>query len=132
MTDRERLAYLKTEMDLLRSAVDQYHHLSFEHSKLAEKILKEDREDTLNQLISETKFIECKYPSIGWPGEIGVAEFVSEDQAQALIAILKSSDYTYGYILKWDGPGQYIVDPDFDYDHDGDVIYTATFVKAES
>lgn len=56
--------------------------------------------------------------------------FKSKEQAEALTKSLNDfSGYYAQYILEWDGSGEYIVDPGYRYDHDGDIVYFATFKK---
>ena len=67
---------------------------------------------------------------MGCSGEDGSAFFKDEEQANSLIQALRSnSNYYYAYILEWKGEGEYIVEPDWKYDHDGETVYTAYFKK---
>lgn len=67
---------------------------------------------------------------MGYAGRNGSAEFTSQEQAEALTKALSAeASYYYVYILEWSGSGKYSVVPDYKYDHDGQTIYTANFVK---
>ena len=84
----------------------------------------------MDNIIDETKFVECEYPLMGVEASNGIAHFEDQDQAdELLIHLRKDASYYYAYVLEWKGPGSYIVKPEYRYDHDNEVIYTARFVK---
>jgi len=69
---------------------------------------------------------------MGCEGKNGSVYFKTKDQAEKLLSLLrKNSSYYYAYILKWNDLGEYIVKPEWDYDHDGEIIYTAKIEKKE-
>jgi len=128
-TDERRLEQMKIKMDLLKPSVDEHDKLYHQFNILDMKIKNKAFEDNKNRLIKETSFEECYYPAMGVEGKEGCATFTSKEQAEALTLALKRYSYYYNYSLVWDGPGKYRVIPDYRYDHDGETIYTATFIK---
>lgn len=96
----------------------------------AEKILKEkSREEALRNLKLETKWDGPVYPGMGESGENGRCVFKTQQQAEDLTKALTSQYYEYLHKLHWEGPGVYIIEPDYGYDRCGDTIYTANYVK---
>jgi len=85
---------------------------------------------SLRDLCRLAEFVEPEYPSMGYPSENGYARFKCRDIADDLIeALIKNSSYFYAHVLEWEGRGYYDVVPTWKDDHDGQVIYTATFKK---
>jgi hypothetical protein len=83
----------------------------------------------LEELLKSTNYIEPVYPDMGISGENGSCIFSSKEEAEALISILINQSYYYGHKLKYTGPGKYIIKPDYSFDHDGEVIYTAVYER---
>lgn len=125
------LEELRAEMESLRPSYDRFREVSEMYRSLVKASEKRAKLLTLNRICSECCYVDPQYPSIGYPGSDGSAIFQNKDQADVLVRVLCSnSTYYHGYILEWDGPGVYAVVPSYRHDHDGDVVYTATFVKA--
>lgn len=132
LKDKEKLQQLKNELETLRSSYDRYCKVNTEIYSLEFKIKQREDSDRLFILSFKTLFTECEYPSMGTPGCDGGAVFDSEEEARDLIKQLRTnSTYSKAYRLVWSGPGEYRVIPDYDYDHDGDIIYSATFIKMQ-
>jgi hypothetical protein len=126
----ELIDSLKAEMDTLKPSVDRYFEVSRQHGKLVEERRKDDERKKRMKAIWDASYEAPEYPSMGVAGSNGSATFKTEEQAKELVQLLVwGGSYTYGYELKWDGPGDYVVEPDYKYDHDRDVIYTAKFRK---
>jgi hypothetical protein len=132
MTREELKAKIDTisfQMAELEPARNKYQELSFERGKLQEEYNEKTYRYDLLVLKMKTKYHEPEYPYMGGVAENGSANFDNQEDAEKLVKLLRQRSYTYGYLLVWDGPGEYVVEPDYKYDHDGDVIYTATFKK---
>lgn len=128
-TDKS-IEWLKARKAELSSFVDEYYKVSWELDKKQKEEDKKNINKDRLELIKQTKFIECEYPSIGYASNDGEATFENEFQAKSLLSILnKASSYTHVYEMHWEGPGKYLVIPTWAYDYDGDIIYTATFEK---
>lgn len=136
-TSEERLGHLDMKLSMLEMRLKEYEKLVEEQKalrserfKLAKLINERKQTETRERLEKETSFKECQYPAMGVDEREGRATFKDHDQADALIESLRAvGSYYYAYVLHWDGPGEYRVVPEWQYDHDRDVIYTANFVK---
>lgn len=128
--EEETIAKLAAQMAELRPSVDLYHKLSHQHGKLVQALYKRLKQNNLSKLKLNTIYMPCEYPDMGVVGEDGSATFTDEDQAKDLIMALRdNTDYYRRYTLEWSGAGDYLVKPDYTTDHDGETIYTATFIK---
>lgn len=129
------LQTLKLELDLIRPQYEalssRYFELSRKHTKLIEEINERKKRSRQSTLEWKCRYEEPTYPRMGESGSNGTAYFTDQAEAEELIALLCSRSYYYGYDFKWQGPGHYDVIPDWKYDHDREVIYTAIFQKAE-
>ncbi len=127
---------LKTKsVKWLKAREKRLEALSEEHyiiGKILHKFYEENDRKEKNKiqfdLINKTEYMEPSYPGMGCTASNGSAIFQNKEQAKALVESLQIS-YTYGYVLEWDGRGEYRVEPSYHYDHDRDVVYTATFKK---
>ena len=133
--DNEKIMKLKEIEDKiseLKPFVDKYYELNNEYNQKKKSFDKQKKYEELFRLKRETKYNECEYPSMGCEESNGSVEFKSKKQAESLLNALRSnSNYYYSYILKWDGVGQYIIKPDWKYDHDKEIVYTATIKKED-
>ena len=126
LKDMERI------LEEMKPVVDEYYALYNKYSEKKKVFEKMKKQETLSTLIKECKFRECEYPSMGYSAEDGEATFESKNQAESLIRALRAdASYYYAYILEWSGVGKYKVVPDWKYDHDSEVVYTAKFIKEE-
>jgi hypothetical protein len=130
MTRDEEIKFLTDSIEKLLPAVSKYNELNRRRSVLTQQKSKDDAEALYDKLISATMYTEPTYPAMGEAGAPGYAYFASEEQAKELVKVLTTS-YYYAYVVVWGGPGDYRVDPTYKYDHDSEVIYTATFVKSQ-
>lgn len=119
------LETLEARLEELRPAKEEYMRIWHEVYKLRDE---KKKQDGLN-LIEKTKYIEPEYPDMGVSERNGSARFESEEQATQLQKVLASGSYYFGYEIDWSGPGNYVVVPSYSYDHDNEVIYTATFER---
>jgi len=127
---REELKRLEAERDTYEEARSKYYQLTDKIYKLAEHIKEQENSNSLGNLSFRANYVACEYPRMGHSGENGSAEFDTQDLADKLIAILNNtSSYYYAHKVVWSGPGKYIVKPSYKYDHDHEIIYTATFEK---
>lgn len=101
------------------------------------KVLEQKR---LTQLLVDAQYQEPVYPEISYEdgdayevdsGTNGSCVLKSEPEAKDLIARLVSQNYYYGHDFKWQGAGLYTIVPSWKYDHDGEVIYTATYKRED-
>jgi hypothetical protein len=128
---KAKIAELNEEMEQLEPARAKYYKLSHERSKLVDELQYLEKRSKLRKAEMRTNYIPCEYPSIGIAGANGSATFASEEQMDNLVAALNSnSSYYNHYKGIWSEPGDYIMEPDYRRDHDGDIVYTATFKKA--
>lgn len=126
------LEELQNEMDELKPKVDKYYELSRIHNQKHKEFEKMKKRENLSRLVVDTEYEECEYAEMGSVASDGSAIFKDKEQAESLLfALRNNSNYYYAYVLKWNGEGNYIVKPDWKYDHDGDIVYTATFIKEE-
>lgn len=127
----EKALEIRKEMASLEEAKNRYFDLSTQAYKLEKEIRLTTNSKQLFKLILATGYIEPTYPAMGHELEDGYAHFDSQGQAEDLIAALRKNNnyYIYGYVLKWSGEGKYKVEPTYHYDHDGEIIFTATFIK---
>jgi hypothetical protein len=125
------MAEIVSQMGELKTAVDRYHTLSHKHSALSKEHKTKAYNAELRRLEFTTNYTPPKYPEMGVEGELGSATFKNEEDAKKLVDLLRQPSYYHGYKLVWDGPGDYNVEPDYKHDHDGEVIWLATFKKAE-
>lgn len=123
------------ELRELQSSISNLLSQLSEHNQ---KLAKAKTLARLAELQKLTNYEEPVYPEISY--ESGDAEEVSEGEngscilespavAEELINILVSQSYYYGHNFKWQGPGKYRIIPTWSWDHDGEVIYTATYEK---
>lgn len=118
----KELEPLREEYYLISHILDDRHKEEEQKKKWARR----------HKLVAQTDFVECDYPYMGSVADNGRATFKSRKQAEDLVDSLREgSGYMYGYWLEWSGKGEYIVEPSYSHDHDGDVIYTATFKKSD-
>ena len=127
LKDMERM------LEEMKPVVDEYYALQRKYHK-KKKIFEEmKKQENLSTLIKECKYRECEYPDMGYSAEDGEATFESKNQGESLIRALRAkASYYYAYVLEWNGVGKYKVVPSWKYDHDSEVVYTATFVKDDS
>jgi hypothetical protein len=104
---------------------------SYDLGNVLEKRAKELKSKRLQELLKKTGYVEPEYPTMGVSGSDGVCVFSNEDEAKELIEILIWQSYTYAHDLHWTGPGTYQIIPEYKYDHDNDLIYTAVYKKEE-
>lgn len=131
---KQKLADMKTKLkELLKEqkqyvkARDKYYNLNHKIDKLKSTITREGLWNELEKIGDETNYTECDYPYMGGAGCNGEATL---EQANNLIDVLrKNGGYTLGYLLEWDGSGKYTIIPSYSYDHDGDIVYLATFKR---
>jgi len=126
---KEKIDKLTAKMDVLESARKTYYELSFERDRLNEEYREKLYKHDLFVLKIKTKYKEPTYPEMGSLSENGSASFDNKEEADKLVKMLREKSYTYGYVLVWDGPGEYVIEPSYKYDHDNDIIYTATFKR---
>lgn len=100
-----------------------------ELAKQKQTELKARAKEELENLLSKTNYQEPQYPDMGIEGINGSCTFESQEQAELLIKTLVNQSYYYGHKLKWTGPGEYTIKPDYSYDHDGEVVYMANYLK---
>lgn len=121
---------LERQMEDLKPVVDEYYTLQREYNIKKKKYEKQKKMEEFFRLKRETKYVECTYPEMGTESSNGSAYFKNENEANNLLTALRhNSSYYYAYILEWSGKGDYIVEPDWKYDHDGEIVYTATIKK---
>ena len=121
---------LKKKLDDMKPIVDEYYEIQREYNQKMKTFEQNKKREELLQLKIECQFEECEYPSMGVSGFNGEANFKTKEQADNLInALRNNANYYHAYILKWSGPGKYLVVPDWKYDHDSEVVYTAQFIK---
>lgn len=124
----EKIKELRAEMDALEPARARYYELSTKAHELNKEMTARKYASNLSAAIFKCSYQEPEYPRMGESGRNGSVFFKTKEDAEELITLLQRG-YTYGYRLNWSVPGLYVVEPDWKYDHDGDVIYTATFTK---
>ena len=129
--DELKLEQLNTQIEVLLPSVSLYDKLYDERYKLRKKITKEKVENDYSNLRDKVNFIECVYPRMGSAGQNGSAYFIDKELADNFIVTLRAyhKSYYYAYVLHWNGPGKYRVEPDHNHDHDNQTVYTANFIK---
>lgn len=132
--EQAELDKMKAELDELRpqheAISSRYYELSRAYTKACEAKAEREKRNRLWKLESKCSYEEPEYPSMGSPGRNGSARFTDQAEAEELVTLLRSRvRYYKAYVLKWNGPGNYDVIPDWRYDHDREVVYTATFEK---
>lgn len=99
--------------------------------------LKKDRaQKRLEFLREKTSYVDPIYPSfdydldeMGDESEEGSCVFHNETEAKELIQALINQSYYYGHYFKWQGPGKYVIKPDWKYDCSGEIIYSAHYTR---
>lgn len=127
----KEMAEIDSQMSELKAGVDLYYTLSRKHTVLHKEHKIKAYNAELRRLDLMTNYTPPRYPEMGIEGELGSASFKNKEQAERLVELLRQPSYYHGYKLVWDGPGDYIVEPDYKYDHDGETVWLATFKKAE-
>jgi len=124
---------LKEKIDKIKPIVDEYYELSRIYNQKKKDFDNLKEKETFFRLKKDTKYEECEFPKMGKMGFNGSVKFQNQEQAELLLESLrKDSNYRYAYILKWEGNGEYIIEPDWKYDRDGEILYTATFVRSNN
>lgn len=126
------LSSVENEMDKYKEGYFKYRKFADEYTSVKKAISEIELNNKKNDIILATDFQECTYPGMGRLGENGSCYLINEEVGKTLVNILKERSYTYGYVLKYSGPGEYIVEPSYSHDHDRDIIYTATIKKEEN
>lgn len=116
------------------AARDAYYKASFERDRLTKEEQGYQKNIKYNKITTDTWYQEPEYPDMGVAGQNGSAVFKTEEQAKELVSVLNErSSYYYVYKMNtWEGPGNYDVIPSYNLDHDGEIVYTATFKKASN
>lgn len=128
---KQRLEILRKEMAELEPARARYYDLSFEASKLAEEVSKTEKQRKLNALEEATNFENCDFYNTNLYPRNGQATFENEDQAVDLCMALSEGSYYKAYHVEdWKGPGLYVLEPEWKYDHDRERVYSGVFKKA--
>jgi len=124
--------FLEKALKELEDMKDEYYIIFHILEPRRKQAAEQKKRDILNKMINETKYVECEYPSMGFMGEDGHCTLENKKQADALLKALKdNTTYYYAYILEWNGKGEYIVEPSYNYDHDNEIVYTATIKKVK-
>ena len=120
---------LKEEIERLRPQYERYMELSSTYSKEMEDERERTKRARLFHLEYKCKYEHPTYPDMGVEGSEGSAQFENKEEADELLSLLRNQSYYYGYWIKWEGPGEYRVEPSYKHDHDKEVVYMATFKK---
>jgi hypothetical protein len=126
---KARIDSLTSEMQELEPARAKYYEISGRVYELKKELDLRSKAHAKSTVIYNTSYQEPEYPEMGTPGRNGSANFETEELANELIKALVWTNYYHGYRLEWSGPGAYVVEPSYEYDHDHEIIYTATFKK---
>jgi len=130
--ESDRIDLLSKEMDELKPMMSRYYEASHEYYELCKRRDEQKKWADRNRLSIMCQYQEPEYPYVGQSGEDGSAYFHNQQDAEDLIKALRaSSSYGKGYVLKWSEPGRYVVEPSYRYDHDRDMVYTATFRRMD-
>jgi hypothetical protein len=121
---------MERQMNDLKPIVDEYYKIQRDYNLKKKEYDKQKKWENLVKLKRETSYVECTYPEMGTESSNGSVFFEDDQQANNLLNALRSNaSYYYAYIIEWSGKGKYIVEPDWKYDHDGEIVYTATIKK---
>ena len=124
LKDMERI------LEELQPVVDEYYEIQRKYNIKKSAFDKIKKGERLSNAKRECSFVDCTYPDMGCEAENGSATFSSKHQAETLINALRdNSNYYYAYLLEWQGVGKYKVVPQWKYDHDNEIVYTARFIK---
>ena len=132
LTQRELdcIEELKNIIKELTPLKNKWQEAQFELDNWTRRLYEQEKESRYWSAVDKCSYKEPYYPSMGVEGSNGYATFNDFKDAESLIS---ANIETYGYgktfVLEWNGPGNYVVEPEYGYDHDGDVVYTATFRK---
>lgn len=127
---QKQINRLTEDVDGLKPAYERYKEASSKLNDLKKEYSRIYLTERFNTLLQETEYREPDYPSVGQVASNGYALLSSKEQAEELQNHLRSNgSYYYGYKIEWAGPGPYKVVPSYKYDHDGEIIYSATFIK---
>lgn len=132
ITDKEleHIEALSKEKSTLQSSVDRFFEISHALDKLQKKKRESDAIDRLNKYEDLCKYVAPEFPSMGYAAENGYAVFEKWSDALDLVKVLNEfTNYYVSYVLDWQGPGNYVIVPTWAYDHDKDIVHTATFKK---
>jgi len=127
----DRIAAIKKEREELKEYVDRDRNLSYELSDLEKTLYKNKKKQGLSRIKNLTNFKDCEFPSMGYYGVNGSCNVENEEQLKELCKQLNLSiGYgKYYYYKKYEGSGDYLLIPDWKYDHDGDIVYKGEFIK---
>lgn len=136
LTDKEleKIEELKKQKLNLKAAYDLYNLVDRDLSNLNRRLKEQKEYEEYHKIIKDCEYRGPEYARMGSSPENGYAYFKSQEQAKLLVKTLAHGyerSYAFGYELEWEGPGPYKVEPSWSYDHDRDVVYTATFKKIE-
>jgi len=124
------LDQLEVRMSQLAPLVDEYHEISHVIRKRKEDLSRQMYESRLRIIMSRTSYIGPEYPSMGEEGYNGSCFLQTKEDAYELLEVLRMrADYYHSFVLLWTEPGDYTVEPDYKYDHDREIVYTATIKR---
>lgn len=131
--DIEKMKELAAQVEHLKPLVDKYFEASNQLGKLTEKRRLEEIYSRHHRLAIKCNYQPPEYPSMGYVAENGFATFQDENEADDFIRSLReyTSSYYKNFVLKWSGAGDYLVEPTYRIDHDGDTVYVTNFKRIE-
>lgn len=123
---------MENYMSELKPIVDEYYSVLYKYNVKKKQFDQQKQYEDLINIQRETDYVSCTYPSIGEESKTGSVCFKDKDQADKLINSLRNNaSYYSSYILEWSGSGIYLIHPEWRYDHDGEIIYTARIKKGD-
>lgn len=128
---KEKLKEIQLEMQSLEEAKDRYFNLANEKSKLEKEIYRAEKTYRKDELELKFNFKDCQFAGMGIVPIEGSAYFYDEAEAKEFCQLISDRYYKIYFIKDWKGEGEYILKPDYKYDHDGELINLGKFIKKE-
>lgn len=128
---KEKLKEIQLEMQSLEEAKDKYFKLANEKSKLEKEIYQAEKAYRKDELKKKLNFKDCQFAEMGVIPIEGSAYFYSEIEAKEFCQLISDRYYKIYFVKDWLGEGEYILKPDYKYDHDSEIVNLGKFIKKE-